>query len=143
MNTVEYILRPQGPWTQRSEDGSAVFIAFDLRVERRGELLGGNQLQATIRTPDIPDDGRMAAAGDAVLSLPSSGWLVIPRGRFAEQPSIAKSIFESAATDLEALIAWGKARPPETYEMFSSERDAFNERFWASSIRAVGPDYWR
>jgi hypothetical protein len=143
VNTVEYILRPDGPWTRRSEAGSLVFIAFDLRVERRGELLGGNNLQATIRTPDIPDDQHMKAAADAVLSLPSSGWLVIPRGLLAEQPSVAKSIFESAATDLEALIAWGKAQPPESLELSSSAKDAFNEGFRASSIRAVGPDYWR
>jgi hypothetical protein len=143
VNTVEYILRPQGPWIRRSEDGSLVFIAFDLRVERRGELLGGKHLQATVRSPDVPDDHHMKAAADAVLTLPSSGWLVILRGWFAEQPSIATSIFESAAADLEALIAWGKAQPPETHERCSSEKDAFTERFWASSIRAVGPDYWR
>jgi hypothetical protein len=86
----------------------------------------------------------MAAVGDAVLSLSSSGWLVIPRGRFAEQPSIAKSIFESAATDLEALIAWGTAQPPQTHEsVFSAAAEAFTEKFLASSIRAVGPDYRR
>jgi hypothetical protein len=143
VNSVEYTLRPQGPWTKRSEDGSeSVFVAFDLLVERRGELLGGNHRQATIRTPDVPDDQWMGAAKDAVLSLPSSGWLVIPRGWFAEQPSIAKSICESAASDLEALIAWGQAQPPETHENRVSSA-AFAKRFWASSIRAVGPDYWR
>jgi len=81
----------------------------------------------------------MGVAGDAVLSLPWSGWLVIPRGQLAEQPSIAKAIFESAATDLDALIAWGTAQPPETHEnLFSPEAAAFNERFRASSIRTVG-----
>jgi hypothetical protein len=111
-------------------------------VERRGELLGGNQLQATIRTPDVSDDQQMKAAADAVLTLPSSGWLVIPRGRFAEQPSIAKSILESAASELEALIAWGKAQPPETLELFSSAKEAFNEKLWPAqfspSVRTTG-----
>ena len=86
----------------------------------------------------------MGAAADAILSLPSSGWLVIPRGRFEEQPTIAKGIVESAVADLEALIAWGMAQPPETHERGSSPAaKSFSEKFFASSIRTVGPDYWR
>ena len=145
VDEVEYTLLPQGPWTRRSDDGSqSVFGGFDLLVERRGETLGGKHLQATIRSPDVSDDKQMGDADDAILSLPSSGWLVIPRGRFAEQPSIAAGIFESAATELEALIAWGTAQPRRTHEsLFSAASEAFSKRFFATSIRAVGPDYWR
>ena len=143
MNTVEYILRPVSLSTQRSEDGSSsTFVEFALSAERRGKLLGGNQVQATIRSPE-PAKVKQAPASDAVLCLPS-GWLAIPRGRLAEQPSIARVIFESAVTDLEALIAWGTAQPPDTHEsLFSQASDAFTEEFLAASIRAVGPDYWR
>lgn len=86
----------------------------------------------------------MAAAGDAILSLPLSGWLVIPRAQFAEQPGMAASIIESAATDLDVLIVWGTAQPPETHESaFSPAAKSFAKKFFTSSIRAVGPDYWR
>jgi hypothetical protein len=137
VNTVEYILRPVG----FGAFGGLDFVDFELIAERRGELLGGKHVQATIRSPDVSIPGVPVA--DAIVCLPSSRWLAIPSNQFAEQPSIAQSILESAAADLEVLIDWATARAPDRWEASFWAQRAFAEEFFAVSIRAVGPDYWR
>jgi hypothetical protein len=66
--------------------------------------------------------------------------LAIPRGRFAEQPSIAETILGSAADDLDALIAWATTHAQADKVAFS---EVFTTEFFAASIRGIGPDYWR
>jgi len=64
VNTVEYILRPIGFGAFEGLN----FVQFDLTAERRGELLGGKLVQATIRSPAISNPAKPARP------MPLSPW---------------------------------------------------------------------
>jgi len=103
-----------------------------MTVERRGEPLGGFNIQAIVGAPDYD---RRGLDEDVVMWLPS-GWWISLRNQFAQAPDVAVKILELVAGQLTAV----------TEPLAVARGDDVEPTFWklkATIFDAVGPDYWR
>jgi len=129
MQSIEYVLRAKSRTLSVDPDR---LVGFDLTVERRGERLGGNNVQAVVGSPS---EDRYGLDEDVALWLPS-GWWVSLRNQFAEAPEVAGRILSSIVDELSTItMRAGQVR--------DAEADALTEELFATSFRATGPNHWR
>jgi len=129
MESVRYVLRPK---SRHLRVGPDRLVGFDLTAERRGEGLGGNNIQAVV---GCPSEERHGLSQDVALWL-SSGWWVSLRNQFAAAPDIASAILDSIAGELGAITARADGAR-------GAEAEAVTDELFGTSFTATGPDYWR
>jgi hypothetical protein len=134
MESVEYVLRPKSLRSTRPPEPHPDYrlLGFDLTVERGGERLGGNNIQAVVGAPSVT---RYRLDEEVALWL-RSGWWVSLRNDFAAAPDVATSVLRQIAEPLEAITA--RATEAKGAEAFAVTEDLF-----ATEFRARAPDRWR
>lgn len=134
MRQAEYLLRAKsGAWTAHPNAHSPDnrLLQFDMTVERDGERLGGNNIQAVVGAPDRERRGLDA---DVCVWL-ASGWWVSLRNQFADAPDVAAAILASVADSLSALT-------DEATHARGNDAEAVTQKVFAAALQATGPDYW-
>jgi hypothetical protein len=135
MRQTTYTLIPKsGGWNAHPDAHASNYrlLNFTMRGERRGDPLGGMNIQVVTGAPDGP---RFGLDEDVNLWLPS-GWWVTFRNQFADAPGVACEILGSIVDQLAAVT--GKANEARGLAAEEVTREVFASRF-----DGVGPDYWR
>jgi hypothetical protein len=129
MESVEYVFRAKARHVRVDPER---LVGFDLTVERRGEGLGGNNVQAVV---GAPSEERYGLSEEVALWLPS-GWWVSLRNQFAAQPEVGSAIVRSAADELGEITS-------RVTHATGAEAEAVTRELFESTFPATGPDYWR